>query len=74
MSVVYDFNFRQAEKRAKELKVFLSELDNVCDKLYNRLEYKGVWETLMKLEEVRVQYYVEYHENMKITKLKRDRK
>lgn len=69
--VIIDFNFRQAEKRAKELRVFLSELDNVCDILYNRLEHNGIWETLMCLEDVRVKCYVEYHEQLKVTQFKR---
>lgn len=69
--VIIDFNFRQAEKRAKELKVFLTELDGICDILYNRLQYKGVWETLMSLEEVRVQYVVEHYEQSKVTRFKR---
>lgn len=70
-SVILDFNSRQAQKRARELKVFLTELDNICDTLYNRLEYKGVWETLMSLEDVRVKYYCEWHERNKVTSFKR---
>lgn len=67
---VHDINVKKAENRAKELKEFLTELDSIADKLYNRLEYKGVWDMLMELENVRVQYYVEFHEHQRIIRLR----
>lgn len=70
MSVLYDFEFKKALKRANELKGFLLELDSICDQLYNRLEFSGVWESLMQLEDVRVRYYTEYYEHNNLLKLK----
>lgn len=67
---VTDINVRKSEKRMEELKHFLFELDSMADKLYARLEFKGVWDILMKLEDTRVQYYVEYYEHERILKLK----
>ena len=62
MSVLYGFEGKQAEKKAEELKALLIDLDSVCDILYNRLDYSGIWEALMELEDVRVKYYLEYFE------------
>ena len=70
MSVINSLDYQRSKRRAKELKGFLQELDSICDKLYNRLDYKGVWDALMKLEDVRVQYYVEFYENNKIVQLR----
>lgn len=57
-------------KKAEELRCFLLELDDICDILYSRLKYDGVWETLMKLEDVRIKYYTEFFEYSKIVELK----
>jgi len=70
MSVTYGFAYKKAKKRADELKVFLLELDSMCDKLYNKLDYSGVWDALMKLEDVRVRYYTEFYEHDKIVRLR----
>lgn len=70
MSVIHSIEYKRAQKRANEIRVFLLELDSVCDTLYNRLEYNGVWETLMQLEDVRVKYYTEFYEHKKIITLK----
>jgi hypothetical protein len=70
VSVSYGFEYKRAKKRAEELKGFLIELDSICDKLYNRLDYSGVWESLMKLEDVRVRYYIEFYEHDKIVRLR----
>lgn len=69
-SDVHDITYTIGNKRLKELAAFLIELDSIADTLYNKLEYNGVWETLMSLEDVRVRYYVEYHEQKKILSLK----
>jgi hypothetical protein len=68
MSVVYVMERKKSEKRIKELTEFLIDLDSMADKLYNKLEYRGVWETLMKLEDVRITYYIEYHEHNEFLK------
>lgn len=68
MSVLIKIDHKKSEKRARELKSFLLELDSVCDKLYNRLEYEGIWDLLMDLEDVRIKYYVEYYEHQEIIK------
>ena len=70
MSVIYGLDLKKSQKRAKELKSFLLELDSICDNLYNRLDYNGVWESLMKLEDVRIQYYTEFYEHDKIVSLR----
>ena len=70
MSVIYGFEYKRAKKRVEELKGFLLELDSICGKLYNRLDYSGVWESLMKLEDVRVRYYIEFYEHDKIVRLR----
>jgi predicted patatin/cPLA2 family phospholipase len=70
MSVIYGLEYKKAEKRVKELRTLLLELDSICDTLYNRLEYNGIWETVMKLEDVRVKYYTEFFEHEKIVNLK----
>ncbi len=60
MSEPTNIKYKQLEKYAKDLSVFLIELDSVCDILYNRMEYDGVFDVLMTLEDVRVRYYIEY--------------
>jgi hypothetical protein len=70
MNNVYDLEYKQSEKRSEELKTFLLELDSICDILYNRLEFVGVWDSLMKLEDVRVKYYIEFYEHDQIVKQK----
>lgn len=70
MSVIFGLEYKKSKKRAEEIHGFLLELDLVADILYNRLEFSGVWETLMKLEDVRVQYYTEFYEHNKIVELK----
>jgi len=71
MSVIHSLEHKQAKKRAKELKEFLLELDLICDKLYNRLDFKGTLEALMKLEDVRVHYYTEFFEYDRVVTLRR---
>jgi len=71
MSVI-NLNVKQTEKRIKELRMFLHELDVIADNLYNRLEFAGVWDTLMKLEDIRARYYVEYYEHEQLLKDKVD--
>jgi len=73
MSDIYDINTKHREKNVKKLNDFLIELDSICDKLYNRLEFSGVWDVLLELEDVRVRYYVELYEQRKILELKRKR-
>ena len=63
MSGVYNIDDKKAEKRIIQLTEFLIELDSVCDILYNRLEYDGIYSSLMKLEDVRIMYYVELREH-----------
>lgn len=70
MSVINSLDYQRSKRRAKELKGFLQELDSICDRLYNRLDYSGVWDALMKLEDVRVQHYVEFYEQNKISQFK----
>ena len=70
MSVIYTLEYKKSKKRAAELKAFLLELDLICDKLYNKLEFTGVWEALNRLEDVRIQYYTEFYEHDKIVSLK----
>jgi hypothetical protein len=70
MSISYALEYKKSKKRIKELKTFLLELDSICDTLYNRLDYKGVWDSLMKLEDVRVQYYTEFYEHDMVVKSK----
>jgi hypothetical protein len=70
MSIIYGLEYKQAQKRAKELKSFLLKLDSICDTLYDNLEFSGVYESLLKLEDVRVRYYVEFYEHDKIVRLK----
>lgn len=61
MSIV-NLNISLAQKRANELKRFLSELDTICDMLYSRLDYKGIWDVIEKLEDVRIKYYMEFYD------------
>ena len=68
MSVVYTLEKKMSQKRIVELTDFLIELDSMTDKLYNRLEYRGVWEALLALEDVRVRYYTEYYEHEQFLK------
>ena len=70
MSLTDALELKRAQKRVKELRQFLIELDSICDTLYDKLEYKGVWDALMELEEVRVQYYTEFYENETFINLK----
>lgn len=70
MSIINSLDYQRSKRRVKELKGFLQELDSICDRLYNRLDYSGVWDALMKLEDVRVQYYVEFYEQNKIHQFK----
>lgn len=69
MSVI-NLEYKKSKKRVQELKGFLLKLDSICDTLYNNLEYDGVWESLMKLEDVRIKYYIEFFEHNKIVELK----
>lgn len=69
MSVI-NINYKQSERKAQELKELLLDIDRVCDILYNRLDYEGVWETILCLEDVRVQYYVEWFEHEMIVQTK----
>lgn len=62
MNNIYALENKQITKRAEELTNFLLELDLICDQLYNRTEYNGVLDTLMKLEDVRITYYIELYE------------
>lgn len=70
MSVITTLNSKISKKKARELKEFLLELDSICDKLYNRIEVPGIWNVLMKLEDIRIQKYVEYYEHNKISQLR----
>jgi hypothetical protein len=69
MSKTYDLDYKRTKKKAEDLKSFLLELDSIADKLYNRLEYDGVWETIMNIEDVRVKYYTEFYEYSKIIEI-----
>lgn len=71
MNNLYDLEYKKAKKRAQEIKEFLLELDSICDKMYNRLGYDGVWEALNKLEDVRINYYTQFYEYSNIIKLDR---
>lgn len=71
MSVIIGMEYKKSQKRAKELKTFLLELDSICDTLYNRLEFSGVWDSLMLLEDIRVKYYTEYYEHDKILSIRK---
>ena len=70
MGEVNELEIKRSEKRLKELRKFLIDLDNVCDTLYASLEYDGIWEALMELEDVRVKYYIEFYEHETLIKLK----
>lgn len=70
MDNVTDISLSIALKRKKELQSFLSELDNIADRLYDKLEFNGVFETLMSLEDVRIRYYMELYEQNRILSLK----
>jgi len=65
MNVVNAIEYKKAQKRLKEIRPVILELDSICDTLYNRVDVNGVWAALMKLEDIRVQLYIEYfeHEN-----------
>jgi hypothetical protein len=64
---IYDImEYQRSQKRAKELKSLLFELDSVADVLYNNINYNGVWDLLQHFEEVRIKYYVEFYEHDKI--------
>ena len=69
MSKTYDLDYKRNKKKAEDLKSFLLELDSIADKLYNRLDYDGVWEMIMKIEDVRVKYYTEFYEYSKIIEI-----
>lgn len=69
MSII-SLEYKKSKKRTQELKSFLLKLDSICDTLYNNLEYDGVWEALMKVEDVRIKYYVEFFEYNRIVELK----
>ena len=62
MSGVLEIDTLRAKKRAEELTKFILELDNICETLYHRLEHVGVWQALMRLEDVRIRYYIECYE------------
>lgn len=68
MSVIYALEYKLAEKRVKELIGFLTELDEVCDSLYDMINYDGIFDILMYLEEVRIQYYMELFEHQEFLK------
>lgn len=68
MSDVYSLEAKKAKKEAERIKEFLFELDSVCDTLYNRLEYDGIWDVLMQLENVRINYYIQFYEYDNISK------
>lgn len=57
-----------AEKKAQELRGLICDLDSICDILYSRLDYSGIWDVLMELEEVRVKYYTEFFEYDQLAK------
>lgn len=62
MKVIDSFEYKRAKKEVKELKTLLTQLDTVADMLYNNISRKGVWDLLMKLEEVRLENYILFHE------------
>lgn len=70
MSEVSTLDVKRSQKRMKELRKFLIDLDNVCDTLYASLEYDGIWEALMELEDVRVKYYIEFYAHETLVNLK----
>lgn len=68
MSITNVFEYKHAKKKKEELQTFLTQLDHFCDILYNNINKKGVWELIEKIEEVRVENYVLWHEYDQISK------
>ena len=67
---VYDLNTQRLIKKADKLKLFLVDLDDICGKLYSNLQYTGVWNVLLKLEDIKTTQYVEYIEIKKYLETK----
>lgn len=68
MSVVDVFEYKYAKRKRDEIESFLIQIDTICDILYNNLEYKGVWGLIDKIEDVRIENYVLWHEYDQIIK------
>lgn len=57
-----ELELKRISRKEKELRKFVSQLDTIGEILYNNLEYEGVWDLLMKLEDTRVRYYIEHYD------------
>lgn len=68
MKVVDAFEYKRAKEKRDKLKHLLKELDLVGEILYNNMEYSGVWELIKHLEEIRIYYYIDFHEANEIVK------
>lgn len=65
-----ELELKRMKNKAEKLANWLSQLDTICDLLYNSLEYDGVWEVIDKLEDVRVRYYIEHYDCRKMIRIK----
>ena len=62
MKIVDSFEYKRSKERRDELETFLLHLDNIIETLYNNITQKGVWDIIMKIEEVRIEHYMMFHE------------
>ena len=62
--------YKNAQQKVEEYGDFLFQLDNVAEILYDNLEYPEIWDLIENLEEIRVKYYVLFHEYNQVVKNK----
>ena len=62
MSVITHLSDIKNKKRAEELHQLLMELDLIVENLYKIVEHNGILSLILKAEDLRVRYYLEWYE------------
>jgi len=70
MSIHDGLKYKKALKTVQELELLLLDIDKASEYLYDNIQYPEIWDLIIQLEEVRVKYFVEYHENCLIAESK----